>query len=47
MNPMFFMFQANLMIWSSMVDAMQSACSEMLIVRPPAKLVLIRGGRKG
>lgn len=41
-NPLYFA----IWFWSSTFEAMQLATSEMMVVRPPAKLVLIRGGRK-
>ena len=44
MSP-FFMFNATLWFWSSSFDAMQLAMSEMLVVKPPMKLVVIRGGK--
>ena len=46
MNPMFLMFHATLLIWSATIDAMQFAMSDIAVVRPPPKLVLIRGGRR-
>ena len=36
-----------LTFWFFPLFAMQLAMSEMLIVKAPPKLVLIRGGRKG
>jgi hypothetical protein len=45
MNPVFFMFHASLQLWFASFEAMQFAMSEIAIVRPPPKLVLIRGGK--
>lgn len=44
MNPFFF-FQVTTQFWSATFEAMQFATDEMFVVRPPAKLVLIRGGK--
>lgn len=44
MSP-FFMFHASLQFWAASFEAMQFAMSEMLVVKPPPKLVLIRGGK--
>jgi hypothetical protein len=45
MSP-FFMFHASLQFWAASIEAMQFAMSEIAVVRPPAKLVLIRGGKR-
>ena len=45
MSP-FFMFHASLQFWAASFEAMRLAMSEIAVVRPPPKLVLIRGGRR-